>query len=83
MLRIGFYANTVNYQWASVDMFSLSMVETISQSVGIENILKDEDSVVVYTLDGTLRREAGNYEEAVKGLGKGCFVINGRCTLIQ
>lgn len=83
MLRIGFYANAVNYQWASVDMFSLSMVETISQSVGIENILKDEDSVVVYTLDGTLRREAGNYEEAVKGLGKGCFVINGRCTLIQ
>lgn len=50
---------------------------------GMENMDADDSRCVVYNLSGVLVLEAGSYEEAVRRLAKGIYIINGKKTLIR
>jgi hypothetical protein len=57
---------------------------TDSYATGIRNVLRSqEEDMKVYSLDGRLLRTAKNGSDALNGLNKGVYIINGKKVIIK
>ena len=63
--------------WCCFDDFKL-YYEAPEEGDGVAEVLAPEGRVSVYTLDGIRRKAEVSESEALKGLQKGVYIINGK-----